>query len=1114
MTTNRDRLASMLQLIEKGCRPFIDEYMKQEHGTHWPRIARMPKTFTPQSDLDAYALLYVVNHNWREVFQNHLKPEMRDAASAALAGRNKFAHSTGDVDDNLTLRALTGAADLLDGMRAKPEAEAARKLAELQMQEMVRRNLERDGKLKPKPAKAPDDAKPASAEAKPSLTLQHSAPDKAPEPQQGDLLGGGKVEGLQPWRIACPPRDDVLEGRLNKDAFAANLGAAERGEGAETYSDAESFFAATHLTHGLRLTLENAAKRLTGSGGPSTVGLQTNFGGGKTHTLLSLLHLARLGDKAGSVDVLEPLRDQIAGGRMTDVKTAVFVGTDKGPDVPLDRAEGKPIRTLWGYLAWKLAGRDGLSIIESAEAAGTNPGGEAFKRVFDAAGGPSLILLDELVAYVRQLTDERYEAHLSFIQSLTEAAAQTPNALIVGSLPESDVEAGGGERALDTLRRLEKLFGRTQSVWQPAQGSETYAVIRRRLFQELDDNGVKARKRTVDAFRKLYRDHKGDFPSGTAEKDYEEKLLEAYPVHPMLFDKLSSEWGGLDKFQRTRGVLSLLARTIYASYRERRDDPLILPSSLQVNDPEVRGALIEPLDGPVWGSIVDAEVDGDRSLPVRLEVSRIRYRERNIASRASRAVFVCTAPQGDARGGLTGPELRLACVQPGEQVSIFGDALRELAETSSYLYEAEGRYWFGSKPTLNKLAHNRAQDVPADRVDARIVDLLNEDARSRGRWAAVHVAPNPPQDVEDRAITRLVILGPETPYTNGSGGGSEDAALDAVARRAGGQRHFRNALVFLAADERQLEEARKAVRRALAWDSIAKDGSLDLSRSQQDDAKARGADALRGAQQAVRKAWSHLLEPSQGEGAEVRIERTGLRPTGQKSPAEVAWDRASSDGIVAVKLGKGSLNDRLAALWPEGQDHVEVDTIRDWFFQFLYMERLRDEQALADALYDAQTDTDVSKLLFGVASQHAEDRYEGLRLNQATTLRFGAGQLLVRREVAEQQLAEHQPSPPSSTLGSAPQASSNPEPSSPQAPTEAPRPTRFTGVVSLDPLKGGSKAAMIFSDVIAELEQAKGVEVRVTLEVTASSKSGFDAETEEIVRDNASSLGFDSARFD
>lgn len=1099
MTTNRDRIGKMLELVEKGALPFINEQMKKQFGTHWRMQARVPNSLAPKADLDAHALLYVVMNNWRDVFQHHLKPEIRDAASAAFAGRNKYSHSSGAIDDNITLRALSGAHEMLAGMYAKPQAEAAKKLFEGLQNDMVRRRLEAEGKIK----------KPASASDKPAAP---AVAKKAEEEQQPDFLGGGKVEGLTPWRIACPPRDDVLEGRLNKDAFAANLAAAARGEGSETYKDSHAFFNATHLTHGLELTLGNAAKRLGGGGGPSTIGLQTNFGGGKTHTLLSLLHMARLGDPA-SVEALAPMKTQFDGLSLGNVKSAVFVGTDKGPDVPLDTVDGRPVRTLWGYLAHSLAGREGLSIIEAAEAAGTNPGGEAFKRVLDAAGGPSLILLDELVAYVRQLDNERYEAHLSFIQSMTEAAAQSDNALIVGSLPESDIEAGGGEKGLDTLRRLEKLFGRTQSSWQPAQGSETYAVIRRRLFQELDDNGEKARKRTVEAFRKIYRDNKGDFPAGTAEKDYEEKLFEAYPVHPMLFDKLSSEWGGLDKFQRTRGVLSLLARTIYASYREGRDDPLILPSSLQIDDPEVRGALIEPLDSPAWGSIVDAEVDGDRSLPVRIEMSRTRYRDKRIASRASRAVFVCTAPQGDARGGLTGPELRLGCVQPGDQVSIFGDALRELSEQSSYLYEAEGRYWFGSKPTLNKLAANRSLDVDADQIDGEIIKALQEDERARGRWAGVHTAPCPPQEVEDRAATRLVVLGPDTPYSQGDASAAHQAALDAVSRRAGGQRRFRNALVFLAADERQLEEVRKTMRRALAWKSISEDGALDLTVSQKQDALSRANEAFKGARQAIRKAWSHLLspEPVTGGGAELVLERTGLRPTGQRSPAEAAWDKAQDADFVISKLGKASLSDRLKELWREDQPHLEIDQVRDWFFEFPYMERLRDDQVLADALADALVDLDERNVIFGIASGERDGAYSDLKFNQSVPVRFGSGQLLVRREVAEAQIEAERPAPAPGEPGGSVEPSGAPGSSEP---AEKKRPTRFTGTISLDALRGASKAGLVFNDVIGELDDGDGVEVKVTLEITATARNGFAEDVEEIVRDNAKDLGFDTQRFD
>src|SRR3954470_9521081 len=163
--------------------------------------------------------------------------------------------------------------------------------------------------------------------------------------------------------------------------------------------------------------------------------------------------------------------------------------------------------------------------------------------------------------YARQLDDARFEAFLSFIQSLTEAAKMSPGVLIVGSLPESDAEAGG-ERGRAALRRLEQVFGRVQSPWLPASGNETYEIIRRRLFQPLDAEGEKARDETVKAFHDLYKKNPAEFPPEAKEVRYLELLRLSYPIHPELFDRLSKDWASLEKFQRTRGVLRFMANVI------------------------------------------------------------------------------------------------------------------------------------------------------------------------------------------------------------------------------------------------------------------------------------------------------------------------------------------------------------------------------------------------------------------------------------------------------------------------------------------------------------------------------------------------------------------------
>ena len=241
-------------------------------------------------------------------------------------------------------------------------------------------------------------------------------------------------------------------------------------------------------------------------------------------------------------------------------RIAVFVGSSKGTDVSLNLKDGPQVHTLWGYIAWRLAGDAWLNLVAKSEAARTNPGSELMVEVFKLAG-PSIILLDELVAFARQLPDDRFEAFLSFIQSLTEAAKMVPGVLVIGSLPESDSEVGG-EKGKAALLRLEKIFGRVQSPWMPASGDETYEIIRRRLFQSLDADGERARDETVKAFHDLYKKNAAEFPPEAKGARYLELLRLSYPIHPELFDRLSKDWASLDKFQRTRGVLRFMANVV------------------------------------------------------------------------------------------------------------------------------------------------------------------------------------------------------------------------------------------------------------------------------------------------------------------------------------------------------------------------------------------------------------------------------------------------------------------------------------------------------------------------------------------------------------------------
>jgi predicted AAA+ superfamily ATPase len=240
-----------------------------------------------------------------------------------------------------------------------------------------------------------------------------------------------------------------------------------------------------------------------------------------------------------------------------------------------------------------------------------------------------------------------------FIQSLTEAAASVPGAMVVGSLPESDMEAGD-QRGVDAFRRLEKLFGRVQSAWTPASGMETFEIVRRRLFQPLDEDGEKARDATIQVFSKMYRDNATDFPPEVREAVYREEMKRAYPIHPDLLKRFSEDWSTLEKFQRTRGILKIMANAIYVLWRGQSTAPLITLALLPLSEEKVRTAILEPLD-KMYGPILQAEVDGELALPAKMEATRKRFGDVIAATRAARAVFLATAPHmGSSRGGAYG----------------------------------------------------------------------------------------------------------------------------------------------------------------------------------------------------------------------------------------------------------------------------------------------------------------------------------------------------------------------------------------------------------------------------------------------------------------------------
>lgn len=634
------------------------------------------------------------------------------------------------------------------------------------------------------------------------------------QPTEGKPQGG-----LPPWRDVATPHPDVSSGRYQQAEFAADLWQVYLNEGSDEYKHPTEFYRRTFLTEGLRHMLTRALARLNGTGGDPVVELQTNFGGGKTHSMLALWHLFS-GTAATELPGVEELVKETGGVVAKGVRRAVIVGTKISPGQPHKKPDGCLVRTIWGEIAWQLGGKEGYKLLKEADETGTNPG-DLLKDLFNKYS-PCLILIDEWVAYARQLHEGSqlpggtFDTHFTFAQAISEAAKKT---LLVVSVPSSDNEIGG-EWGRKALNRIKNAIGRVESSWRPASPDEGFEIVRRRLFEPLSNEKSNLRDAVARAFSELYGSQQQEFPPECREADYERRIKMAYPIHPELFDRLYNDWSTLDKFQRTRGVLRLMAAVIHSLWNRDDKNLLILPATVPVDDPPVQFELTRYMEDH-WVPVMEKDIDGSNSLPLALDQQNPNLGRYSACRRVARTIYMGSAPlQKAANKGIDDRRVKLGCVQPGETVATFGDALRRLTDAATYLYVDGKRYWYSTVPTVARLAEDRANQLTDHDVDDEIQKRLREEARTRSEFSKVHACV-PSSDVPDEREARLVILGPEFAHSSKeSGSTAREEATAMLDSRGSSPRNYKNTLIFLAADATRLRELRQGVRQFLAWRSI------------------------------------------------------------------------------------------------------------------------------------------------------------------------------------------------------------------------------------------------------------------------------------------------------
>lgn len=1064
--------------------------------------------------LDIANCLRIIDRFWNELFKKKLAIDYRTWSKELMGVRNKVAHAGSvDFDENFTWRAL----DTMALLCAAFDDEAAEEIREIQ------REL-RYGSS--------------------SGSINAVTVEQTPATSKATGILSANKGGLPSWRQIMEPHPDVAQGRYQHAEFAADLSQVARGEGAIEYRDPVEFFARTYVTDGMSGLLVQALLRTSGKGGEPVIQLKTAFGGGKTHSMLALYHMFRAKVSVDKVQNIKPVLEQAGLSTFVKANVAVLVGTslDTSKARRPNNLPGITINTIWGEMAAQLAESAGdlklYDFVKEADKKGVSPGSEALKNLFDACG-PCLILMDELVAYGKKLYGRNdlpagtFDNFITFVQEITEAARASTNSIVVASIPQSEIEVGGeaGKYVLDSI---EHTFGRMESIWKPVAANEGFEVVRRRLFLPCKDESERDRICTI--FSQFYNENKSDFPIEASEVTYRERMISCYPIHPEIFDRLYNDWSTLERFQRTRGVLRLMASVIHELWMGGDASPMIMAGSLPLDVSNVSYELTRHLNSDNWTTIIDNEVDGKNSVPYHLEQKNMRYGNGLIARRVARTIFLGSAPTSRSQSakGIEISRIHLGAIQPSENIAEFNDALIALHSSLAYLYSntSADRFWYDTRPTLRKTVEERATQISVSDIDYEIEKRLRKLKRV-DPFSGIHICPSSSLDIPDEQTVRIVVFSPEYTYKSNNGCKAIEECENILNNRGSSPRTFRNTLMFIAPDQTLLSGLRDGVRMYLAWKSVKEDSidlNLDASQNRETDNNLTRSNQTVDAR--IKDTYCRLLVPYIDRDADIRtIIWDNYRISGgtddviKKASAQVIQQEVVID-MWAPALLKLELDN---LLW-KNQEYISIKKLWDYMCTYCYLPRIKSYEVLEETILRGVNSSE----FFAYAADVSENRFIDLKYNQKLSHIDKSG-YLVKTDAARKQILDEQ--------SQAQKEKNTPlTPTSPNQPMCSPNPCgnqdvcnnpgkndgvpdksltensdvqhNFFMSADIDTTRIVRDVQKYVEEIISHLINANDCNVEISLEVKASSESGFTQPTIRAVSENCRTLRINNFEFD
>ena len=1078
--TARDFVFEGLELVPGPLSEFVESHLQASITGHWQSLVkeRQPSIRSENGKFkwDQQALLNVMNKFWNDAFKDILTRTDRAIVNELIEVRNAHAHgehfSYPDAE-----RALDSMRRLMEAIDATNETQ---KLENLRSSILRVRFVEKQ-----------------------------RSKERSSKSKNGQL-GLNIPAGLKPWRDVIQPHEDVATGNFTQAEFAADLSKVHDGTAKDEYSEPKQFFARTFLTQGLSDLIKNSVKRLRGEGGDPVIELQTNFGGGKTHSMLALYHM--VGD-ANLQDL--PGLDQLLPGVEFDkkVKRAVIVGTARGPSDAYEPEKGVKIYTTWGEMAYQLGGKEAYELVREQDLSREAPGSGVITKLLTFCS-PCLILIDEWVAYLRQIYSTTsspagtFDQNLSFVQSLTEGIKVVEGALLVASLPASQIEVGG-EGGQEALNKLKNTFSRVHASWLPASAEESYEIVRRRLFNDVRGESGADKDNTIKQFMRMYDSDKDSFIQGASNEDYRRRLAISYPIHPELFDQFYNSWSSVERFQRTRGILRLMAQVIHELWVSNDTSIMIMPGGIPVGAQEVSPELTKYLEHG-WPAIISSDVDGTQALPIRIDTEVPSLGQVSATRRVARALFMATAPlSGSQNPGIDRKRINLAVAQPGDVAIRFSDALHRLSGRATFLHTDNNTYWYATNPSLNKMATERAAQIDANLIEETIDNSLRELVQmdsSRSLFDSVHTAPSSSAEVIDElSACRVVVLGVKHLHSVGNRNSDAMAEVkDIIGHRGTAPRVYKNVLIFLAGDKSSIDNVDEVTRRYLSWKQIFDEKErFNLRPDEANTAQRNATNAKQIFFTKLKEAWHWMIHPFQ-ESADKDIEFVSNKVSSQDQLFDKMKKNMVRDEIVFDQLGPERLQRELTKYIWQNNSHLKTSDIRDYCAKFIYLPRMLSQNVLQNTILSAISQIVPGAFGYAEALDEQQKKYLGLVIYNGmnTQISINSESIIVRKDIAISQI-ENETNPDRKDNGNVRDEVKKVEE---EQITEIKK--SYRGSVKLSSTAPAKDFGRIIENIIEQLTSVEDAEVNLILEISAEVPSGIDKDKERILLENSTALRF------